>query len=105
MFDPTDTHTEGVIIYILVYCLSTMCLMLKIFTCIHNIVSVMSSYRGRHVINPGGDVIGRESDAMKAVVVMSYSWCHVVYNGYDVVNYSRCDFRNKVGVISSILSM
>ena len=40
---------------------------------------------------PGGDVICRESDAMKAVVVMSYSGCHVIYNGYDVVNYSGCD--------------
>ena len=28
-------------------------------------------------------MICRESDAMKAVVVMSYSGCHVVYNGYD----------------------
>ena len=43
----------------------------------------------------------RESDEMKAVVVMSYSGCHVVYNGYDV-NYSGCDLRNIVGVISSI---
>ena len=41
-------------------------------------------------------------DAMKAVVMMSYSGCHVVYNGYDVVNYSRCDLRITVGVISSI---
>ena len=47
-------------------------------------------------------MICRESDAMKAVVVMSYSGCHVVYNGYDVVNYSRCDLRITVGVISSI---
>ena len=47
-------------------------------------------------------MICRESDAMKAVVVMSYSWCHVVYNGYDVVNYSGCDLRNTVGMISSI---
>ena len=39
---------------------------------------------------------------MKAVVVMSYSGCHVVYNGYDVVNYSGCDLRITVGVISSI---
>ena len=38
---------------------------------------------------------------MKAVVVMSYSGCHVVYNGYDVVNYSGCDLRIRVGVISS----
>ena len=44
----------------------------------------------------------RVSDAMKAVVVMSYSGCHVVYNGYDVVNYSGCDLRITVGVISSI---
>ena len=47
-------------------------------------------------------MICRESDAMKAVVVMSYSGCHVVYNGYDVVNYSGCDLRIRVGVISSI---
>ena len=47
-------------------------------------------------------MICSESDAMNAVVVMSYSGCHVVYNGYDVVNYSGCDLRNTVGVISSI---
>ena len=47
-------------------------------------------------------MICRESDAMKAVVVMSYSGCHVVYNEYDVVNYSGCDLRITVGVISSI---
>ena len=47
-------------------------------------------------------MICRVSDAMKAVVVMSYSGCHVVYNGYDVVNHSGCDLRNTVGVISSI---
>ena len=47
-------------------------------------------------------MICRESDAIKAVVVMSYSGCHVVYNGYDVVNCSRCDLRIIVGVISSI---
>ena len=47
-------------------------------------------------------MICRESDAMKAVVVMSYSGCHVIYNGYDVVNYSVCDLRITVGVISSI---
>ena len=47
-------------------------------------------------------MICRESDAMKAVVVMLYSGCHVVYNGYDVVNYSGCDLRITDGVISSI---
>ena len=47
-------------------------------------------------------MICRESDAMKAVVVMSYSVFHVVYNGYDVVNYSGCDLSITVGVISSI---
>ena len=47
-------------------------------------------------------MICRESDAMKAVVVMSYSVCHVVYNGYDIVNYSGCDIRNTFGVISTI---
>ena len=47
-------------------------------------------------------MICRESDAMKAVVVMSYSACHVVYNGYDVMSYSGSDLRNTVGVISSI---
>ena len=47
----------------------------------------------------------RESDAMKAVVVMSYSGCHVAYNGYDVVNYSGRDLRNTVGLMSSIQSM
>ena len=39
---------------------------------------------------------------MNTVGVMSYSGCHVVYNGYDVVNYSGCDPRNTVGAISSI---
>ena len=33
--DLTDTHTEVLISYILVYCLSTMCLLLNIITCIH----------------------------------------------------------------------
>ena len=42
----------------------------------------------------------QESDEMKAVVEMSYSVCHVLYNGYDVVNYSECDFRITVFVIS-----
>ena len=59
-------------------------------------------YRGRGVINPGGDVICRESNLMNEVVVMTYSGCHVIYNGYDVVNYSGCDLRNTVGAISSI---
>ena len=58
-------------------------------------------YRGCDVINPGSKVICWESDVMNAVVVMSYSGRHVVYNGYDVVNYSRCDHRNTVGMISS----
>ena len=47
-------------------------------------------------------MIFRESDAMKAVVVMLHSGCHVVYNGYDIVNYSGFDLRNTVGVISTI---
>ena len=38
---------------------------------------------------------------MNAVVVMSYSGCHVVYNGYDVVIYSGSDHRNTFFVISS----
>ena len=59
-------------------------------------------YRGRGVINPGGDVICRESDVMNAVIVMAYRCCHVVYNGNDVVNYGGCDLRNKVCVISLI---
>ena len=50
-------------------------------------------------------MICKESDAMKAVVVMSYSSCHVVYNGYDVVNYSGCDLRITVGAIPSIQGM
>ena len=50
-------------------------------------------------------MICRESDAMKAVVVMSHSVCHIIYNGYDVVNYSGCDLRNTVGLISSVQSM
>ena len=57
---------------------------------------------GRDVINPGGDVICRESDVVNAVIVMAYSGCHVIYNGYDVVIYTRCDLRNKVCVISLI---
>ena len=44
----------------------------------------------------------REYDAMKAVVVMSYRGCHVLYNVYDVVNYSGCDLRITFVVISSI---
>ena len=47
-------------------------------------------------------MICRESDAMKVVVVMSYSGCHVVYNVYNILNYSGCDLRIRVGVISSI---
>ena len=39
---------------------------------------------------------------MNEVVVMSYSGCHVIYNGYDVVNYSGCDLTNTVGVIALI---
>ena len=62
----------------------------------------MSHVRGRDVLNPGGDVICTESGVMNAVIVMAYSCCHVVYNGYDVLNYSRCDLRNKVCVISLI---
>ena len=64
-------------------------------------MSVCHRYRGQDVINPGGDVICRESDVMNAVVVRSYCGSHVVYNGYDVVNYSRWDLRNTVCVISS----
>ena len=44
----------------------------------------------------------RESDVTNAVVVMLYSGCHVVYNGYDILNYSGCDLRHTAGVISSI---
>ena len=61
----------------------------------------MSHVWDRDVINPGGDVICRESHVMNAVIVMAYSCCHVVYKGYDV-NYSRCDLKNKVCVISLI---
>ena len=60
---------------------------------------------GTGVINPGGDVICRESDVMYEVSVMAYRCCHVVYKGYDVVNYSRCDLRNQVCVISLIQCM
>ena len=52
-------------------------------------MAVMSHVWGRDVISPGGDVICRESDVMNAVIVMAYSCCHLVYKGYDVVNYSR----------------
>ena len=62
----------------------------------------MSHVWERDVINPGGDVIRRESDVMNAVIVMAYSCCHVVYQGYDDVNYSKCDHRNKICVISLI---
>ena len=49
-------------------------------------MSVISQVRERHVINPAGDMICRESDAMKAVVVMSYSGCHVIYTAYNSIN-------------------
>ena len=62
----------------------------------------MSHVWGRDVLNPGGDVICRESDIMNAVIVMAYSCGHVVYKGYNVVNYSRGDLRNKICVISLI---
>ena len=62
-------------------------------------MAVMSHVWGRDVINPGGDVTCRESDVMNAVIVMAYSCSHVVYKGYNVVNYSRGDLRNKICVI------
>ena len=62
----------------------------------------MSQLYGTTCHKPSDEVICRESDAMKAVVVMSYSGCLVVYNGYDIVNYSGCDLRNTFGVISTI---
>ena len=62
----------------------------------------MSHIWGLGVINPGGDVICRQSGGMNAVIVMAYSCCHAVYKGYDVMNYSRCHLRNKVCVISLI---
>ena len=62
----------------------------------------MSHVWGRDVINPGGDVICRESDVINAVIVTAHSCCHVVYKGYDVANYSRCYNRNKVCVIPLI---
>ena len=62
----------------------------------------MSHVWGREIINPGGDVICRVSDVMNAVIVMAYSCGHFEYKGYNVVNYSRCDLRNKVCVISLI---
>ena len=65
-------------------------------------MAVISHVWERDVINPGGDVICRESDLLYVVVVVSYSGCHVIFNGYDVVNYSGCDLRNTVGAISSI---
>ena len=57
-------------------------------------------------MNSGGDVICRDSAVMNAVVVMSYSGCHVVYNGYDVVNYSRCDllYRNILEILEIYLN-
>ena len=60
----------------------------------------MSHVWGRDVIIPGGDDLCRESDAVNAVIVMAYSCGHVVYKGYNVVNYSRGDLRNKICVIS-----
>ena len=68
-------------------------------------MSLTSHVWGRDVINSGVDVICRESDVMNEVIVTAYSCCHVVYKGYDVVNYSTCDLRNKVCVISLIQSM
>ena len=40
----------------------------------------MSHIWGLGVINPGGDVICKESDVMNAVIVMAYCCCHVEYN-------------------------
>ena len=62
----------------------------------------MSHVWGGDITNPGFDVICIESDVMNAVIVTAYSCCHVIYKGYDVVNYSRCDLRNKFCVISLI---
>ena len=62
----------------------------------------MSHEWRQNIINPGDDVICRESDVMNAVIVMAYSCGHVVYKGYYVVNYSRCDLRNKVCMITII---
>ena len=62
----------------------------------------MSHVLGRDVIITGADDLCRESDAVNAVIVMAYSCCYVIYKGYDVVNYSRCDLRNKICVISLI---
>ena len=50
----------------------------------------------------GCDVIYSEYDVMNEVIVLSYSACHVIYNGYDFMDYSGCDLRNIVGVIESV---
>ena len=58
-------------------------------------------YRREEVINHGCYFICRDL-IMIAVVAMSHSVCHIIYNGYDVMDYSGCDLRNTVGVISPI---
>ena len=56
-----------------------MCLMLNIVDMYSQTLALWCHrYRRRDVINPGGDVICRETDVMNAVVVMSYSGCPVV---------------------------
>ena len=61
------------------YGLSTVCLMLNIVTYIHkHSVCDVTGIGGRDVINTGGDVICRESNVMKAVVMMSCSGCYEI---------------------------
>ena len=43
-----------------------------------------------------------QKDPLEMGTATNSSILHVVYNGYDVVNYSGFDLRNTVGVISSI---
>ena len=63
-----------------------------------------ASYRVYDVIH----IVGVMSCIQKCLMSLKewvwwhrYSGWHVIYNGYDVVNYSRCDLINRVGVLSS----
>ena len=62
----------------------------------------MSHVWEQDVINPGGDIICRESDVMNTVHLMSYKmWCDVIKCGCDAL-YRVYDVTHIVGVMSYI---